>query len=309
MNLFGETSDELAAKSTSIEQLFVFHTAADCIRYGEKSAAFATEMPVIDVPKFAKYAYSVILRFEDNFCESYQDDQGNWQTRGKGQYSLTTPLYKRLKNQTDAALAFAKDVFKSGSLTTERLQEVLDYVQGRRITIVDGKDVAVPVDQVNPVTAEATKGFKFSEQETGMKEYISFQTNVAIGQATRIFKSTNTRSLKKSNLSASIIDDLVNLEIFEIGQMPVDPTPIEGEIVSFLTDTTVYEDTGQIEVQETDLHLLKQAQTNLALWWNLFDRKSDKKNLVEIMVKEARAFIEEKQKNPVSAGFVLADAS
>jgi len=308
MHLFGETPDELAAKSTSIEQLFVFHTAADCIRYGEKSAAFAVDMPGIDVAKFATYAYSVIVRFEDNFCESYQDEQGTWQTRGKGQYSLTTPLYNRLKNQTDAALAFSKNVFKTGSLTTERLQEVLDYVQGKRHTVVDGVNTIIPVEQINPVSSEGTKGFKFSEQETGMKEYISFQTNVAIGQATRIFKSTNTRNLKKSNLSASIIDDLVNLEIFELGKMPVDPTPIDGEIVSFLTDTTVYEDTGQIEVDETDLHLLKQAQVNLALWWNLFDRQSDKKTLVEIMVTEARTFIEEKQKNPTSAGFILADA-
>lgn len=304
MNLFGETAEEAAAAPTTLEHLFVYETAADCIRYGEKSAAFATELPVIDVAKFAKFAYAVIVRFEDNFCESYQDDQGTWQTRGKGRYSLTTPLYNRLHNQADAALAFSKTAFKADALTTERLQQVLGYIQGQKWMIVDGQKVLVPVERINPV--ESAEGFKFSDQELGFKEYIAFQTNVAIGQATRIFKATKTRTLKKSNLSVSIIDDLVNLELFEVGKMPEDPTSIDGEIVSFLTDTTDYQETGQIEVQDTDLYTLQQAQKNLALWWNLFDQKSDKQELVEIMVREAREFIDDKQKNPTEAGFVLA---
>lgn len=304
MNLFGETPEEAAAAPTPFEHLFVYQTAIDCIRYGLKSAGFLTELPVIDVAKFAKLAYSLIVRFEDNFCESYQDEQGTWQTRGKGKYNLTTPLYNRLKNQTDAALAFSKTAFKADTLTTERLQQVLDYVQGQKWTVVDNTKVCIPVEQANPV--ESTDGFKFSDQEVGMKEYITFQTNVAIGQATRIFKATKVRTLKKSNLSVSIIDDLVNLELFEVGKMPVDPTPIDGEIVTFLTDTTDYQETGQIEVQDTDLYVLREAQNNLEFWWNLFDRNSDKQELIEIMVKEAREFIDDKQKNPVEAGFVLA---
>lgn len=307
MNLFGETKEEAAAAPTPFKHLFVYETGIDCIRYGEKSAGFLTTLPVIDVAKFAKYAYSVIMRFEDNFCESFQDEQGVWQTRGKGRYSLTTPLYNRLRNQATAAMAFTDGAFKSDTLTTERLQAVLDYVQGERWTIVDGNKVLIPVEKINPVTS--TEGVKFSEQEIGMKEYITFQTNVAIGQATRIFKATNTRTLKKSDLSVSIIDDLVNLELFEVGQMPVDPTPIDGEIVTFLTNTTNYQETGQLEVQETDLYTLQQAQKNLGLWWNMFDRGSDKRELVEIMVTEAREFIAEKQKNPTEAGFVMADSS
>jgi len=220
----------------------------------------------------------------------FTDDQGNWQTRGKGANALTTPLYNRLHAQAEAAMAYTNRVFKTpGYLTIDKVQNMLDFVQ---------KDGVCPV--------ENTDDIKFSEQEDGLKDYISFQTNVAIGRAIKIFKATGVKSLKKSMISDQVIDDLVELEIFERGQMPVAATPAEGEIMTFATDETDTEFNGQIEVDVTDLYPLQTAQRYLSLWWNTFDRTSDKRNLTDIMVTEAREFLAEKQKNPTEAGYVLA---
>jgi hypothetical protein len=290
MSIFGTTEEEAREEAINFTAAYVLHTAIDAIRYGDKSAGFLTEMPIIEASRVAKLAYSVIIRFEDNFCESYQDDQGTWQKRGKGVNALTTPLYNRLHAQAEAALPYVNQVFKTpGYLTVDKVQQVLDFVQ---------KDGVYPVMN--------TDGIKFSELDNGLKDYISFQTNVAIGRCIKIFKATGVKNLKKSMISAQVIDDLVELEIFEKGQMPVAATPAEGEIMTFATDETDTEFNGQIEVEVSDLYPLQSAQKHLMLWWNMFDRTSDKRNLTDIMVTEAREFLAEKQANPTQAGYVLA---
>jgi len=186
-------------------------------------------------------------------------------------------------------MIFTDKVFKSGDLTNAKLQAVLDFVQNHG---------PCPVTDIGE--------FKFSEQDDGLKEYISFQTNVAIGQAIKIFKATGTRNMRKGMLSDQIVDDLVELKIYERGQMPQAPTPEAGEIITFATDTTDAQHTGEIEVDETDLYALTRAQDNLAVWWNTIDKRSDRRNLIDIMVAEAVAFIKEKQDNPTAPGFVMA---
>jgi len=116
MNIFGKDKSEEVTETVThevtpeptpepdtnmdMETLFTLHTAIECIRYGKKSAGFLTELPLATAEEVAKYAYSVIMRFEDNYSESYQDDQGVYQTRGKGSMSLVTPLYiRKLKPQ------------------------------------------------------------------------------------------------------------------------------------------------------------------------------------------------------------------
>ncbi len=287
--LFGLTEEEARDNPVDMEMLFTLHTAIDCIRYGKKSAGFLTDMPVVTAQEVAQYAYSVIMRFEDNYSESYQDEQGVWQRRGKGSMSLVTPLYIRLHKQAEAAMVYTGKVFKSGALTSEKLQAVLDYVQNN-----------------GPCPVTSIEGVKFSELDEGFKEYIAFQTNVAIGQATRTFKNHGIRNYRKSMLSAEAINDIINLKIYENGQMPQAPTPMEGEIIAFATDTTDAQSTSEIEVDATLLDPLITAQDNLALWWNCIDRTSDRRNLVDIMVEEARDFIKQKQDNPTQPGFVLA---
>ncbi len=278
-------------KPIDLATAFTLHTAIDCIRYGNKAAAFSKEVPIIGIPEVTQFAYSVIMLFEKNFCESFTDEQGNWQTRGTGMYGLVTPLYVRLRAQADASMDYINRVFKDAPPTVEQLIAMLTWTQ------VKGSQCPI----------ELEPDLKYSEMAEGFKEYVAFQTNVSINHALKAFKDNQYRSLRKSNLTASDVDDLVSLKIFEKGQMPVAATPVAGEILSFATNSTTRDNASEIEVEVTDLDALLTAQADLARWWFLFDKVSDKKNLIEIMANEAREFLAEKAKNPQKAGFAVID--
>ena len=299
--MFGKQKDNNAVEVVEkiehpihMDTLFVLHTAIECIRYGQKAAAYAKELPALTLEDVQRYAYSMIMMFDKNFKKSVSDGHGGWMEEGTGLYALPEQIYERLRLQADSALIYTNKVFKTaGVLTRENMQTILHFAEN--VSTAD-----CPVTDYDEI--------RFSELEDGYKNYISFQTNVAINRLLKAFNGTKARILKKSNLSASLVDDIVALKIYEHGQAPVPPTPDTGEIMTFVTDDKAADVLDeQIEVDATDLDILISAQKNLGIWWHMFDLQTDKVNLIEIMAKEARNFVEQRQKNPPSAAFVMAE--